>query len=183
MARLGWGVADQGISSLGNFAFAILVAKALSPNDFGAFSLAWVTYGAILNLSRGLATDPLVVRFSHTGHGAWKAAVQASTGTAVAVGALSGLLCVGVGSMLPQPVSTAIMALGPTAWRARLVNVMEPYVFHQHPNVAEIKHQLYRNGATYASMSGSGSSVYGIHRTTPPKMDWPDGHRAWIFEL
>ena len=32
--------------------------------------------------------------------------------TAVAVGALSGLLCVGVGSMLPQPVSTAIMALG-----------------------------------------------------------------------
>ena len=112
MARLGWGVADQGISSLGNFAFSILVAKALSPNDFGAFALAWVTYGMILNLSRGLATDPLVVRFSHAGHAAWREAVQASTGMAVVVGAVSGALCVAVGSVLPQPLGTAIMALG-----------------------------------------------------------------------
>ena len=112
MARLGWGVADQGVSSLGNFAFSILVAKALSPTDFGAFALAWVTYGMLLNLSRGLATDPLVVRFSHADHSAWRGAVQASTGTSVAVGAVSGVVCVGVGSVLPQPLGTAIMVLG-----------------------------------------------------------------------
>ena len=112
VARLGWGVADQGVSSLGNFAFSILVAKALSPTDFGAFAIAWVTYGMILNVSRGLATDPLVVRFSHADPSAWRGAVQASTGTAVTVGAVGGLLCVVVGSLLPQPVGTAILALG-----------------------------------------------------------------------
>ena len=51
---LGWGVADQGVSSLGNFAFSILLAKALSPTDFGGFTIAWVTYGMILNASRGI---------------------------------------------------------------------------------------------------------------------------------
>lgn len=112
MARLGWGVADQGVSSLGNFVFSILVAKSLSPNDFGAFALTWVTYGMLLNLSRGLATDPLVVRFSHCDHAAWRGAVQASTGTAVAVGAVSGVACIGVGSVLSQPLGTAVMALG-----------------------------------------------------------------------
>ena len=75
VARLGWGVADQGVSSLGNFAFSILIAKALSPSDFGAFAIAWVTYGMILNVSRGLATDPLVVRFSHADPSAWRGAV------------------------------------------------------------------------------------------------------------
>ena len=48
LTRLGWGVADQGISSVGNFAFSIIVAKALSPSDFGAFAIAFVTYGMIL---------------------------------------------------------------------------------------------------------------------------------------
>jgi O-antigen/teichoic acid export membrane protein len=112
VTRLGWGVADQGVSSLGNFAFSILMAKALSPSDFGAFTIAWVTYGMILNASRGLATDPLVVRFSHTDVASWRAAVRASTGTAVSVGLVSGLLCVAIGSVLPEPVGTGILVLG-----------------------------------------------------------------------
>ena len=33
--RLGWGVADQGISSLSNFALGIVAAKSLDPTEFG----------------------------------------------------------------------------------------------------------------------------------------------------
>ena len=62
--RLGWGVADQVVSSLTNFAVSIYVVHALGAVQFGAFSLAYVTYGFALNASRGLATDPLMVRFS-----------------------------------------------------------------------------------------------------------------------
>lgn len=76
-----------------------------------------------------------------------------------------------------------IVALGPTAWRSRLVNVMEDHVFNKHPDVARIKHRLYCGGAVYASMSGSGSSVYGLFATRPEAMEWPDGHRAWMFRL
>ena len=64
LLRLTWGLADQGMSSLTNFAVTIYVARTLGAVDFGAYSLAYVTYSFALNASRGLATDPLMVRFS-----------------------------------------------------------------------------------------------------------------------
>ncbi len=112
VGRLGWGVADQGVSSLGNFIFGILVVRALTPDDFGAFALALVTYGVVLNASRGLATDPLVVRFSHATPEQWRRAVSASTGTAIGVGAGSGAICVAVGLILPGHAGEAFVALG-----------------------------------------------------------------------
>ncbi len=49
-----------------------------------------------------------------------------------------------------------------TKWRALLVNDFEESVFDKHPIIGEIKEKLYQQGAVYASMSGSGSAVYGI---------------------
>lgn len=112
VGRLGWGVADQAVSSLGNFAFGILVVRALAPDDFGAFALALVTYGVVLNASRGLATDPLVVRFSHAEPEEWRRAVSAACGTALGVGVASGVVCVAVGLALPGQAGEALVALG-----------------------------------------------------------------------
>jgi O-antigen/teichoic acid export membrane protein len=112
VARLGWGVADQGVSSLGNFTFSVIVAKSLSATEFGAFAIAWVTYGVILNASRGLATDPLVVRFSNADRTSWRRGVEAASGVSLLVGVASGLGCVAVGGVLPQPMGSAILALG-----------------------------------------------------------------------
>ncbi|MYR58605.1 hypothetical protein GTY54_20990, partial [Streptomyces sp. SID625] len=64
VGRLSWGLADQAASSVTNFVVGAYVARSLGVTAFGVFSLAWVTYGVVLNVSRGLATDPLVVRFS-----------------------------------------------------------------------------------------------------------------------
>lgn len=47
-------------------------------------------------------------------------------------------------------------------WRGRLSNDFEASVFAAEPTIALIKDRLYAEGALYASMSGSGSSVYGI---------------------
>ena len=47
-------------------------------------------------------------------------------------------------------------------WRELMVNDFEESVFPQFPAIAAIKDEMYRMGALYASMSGSGSSVYGI---------------------
>lgn len=47
-------------------------------------------------------------------------------------------------------------------WRDTLINDFEASVFPQHPVIGEIKEELYRQGAVYASMSGSGSSVFGL---------------------
>lgn len=49
-------------------------------------------------------------------------------------------------------------------WRATMKNDFENSVFQKFPEIAAIKDKLYDLGAVYASMSGSGSSVYGIFR-------------------
>jgi len=52
-------------------------------------------------------------------------------------------------------------------WKDSLVNDFEAPVFKSEPTLSTIKAQLYQLGAIYASMSGSGSSLYGI---------FPKGH-------
>lgn len=54
---------------------------------------------------------------------------------------------------IQQPIDT---------WKDTIVNDFEKSVFASHPAIAKIKEDLYQLGAVYASMSGSGSSVYGI---------------------
>lgn len=47
-------------------------------------------------------------------------------------------------------------------WKGSVKNDFETSVFPSHPRIAELKEQLYRDGALYASMTGSGSAVFGI---------------------
>ena len=55
--------------------------------------------------------------------------------------------------IVQQPVET---------WKDELKNDFETAVFAAHPQVKEIKETLYQQGAIYAAMSGSGSTVFGI---------------------
>ncbi|MFE6945806.1 MATE family efflux transporter [Streptomyces chartreusis] len=110
--RLSWGLADQAASSISNFAVGIYVARSLGVTAFGVFSLAWVTYGVVLNVSRGLATDPLVVRFSGVSDTAWRGAVARSSGTALGVGTAIGAACVVAGLALGGQVGPAFACLG-----------------------------------------------------------------------
>jgi 4-diphosphocytidyl-2-C-methyl-D-erythritol kinase len=50
-------------------------------------------------------------------------------------------------------------------WKDLIVNQFEEPVFRKHPRLKEIKKELYRMGAAYASMTGSGSAVYGLFRS------------------
>ncbi|MFD5075172.1 hypothetical protein [Streptomyces sp. NPDC058371] len=109
--RLSWGLADQAASSMSNFVVGIYVARSLGVTAFGVFSLAWVTYGVVLNVSRGLATDPLVVRFSGVSEASWRGAVGRSTGTALGVGAAIGAACLVVGLGLGGRVGPAFACL------------------------------------------------------------------------
>lgn len=55
--------------------------------------------------------------------------------------------------LLSQPIDT---------WKDTVMNDFEPSVFSKYPEIAAIKDRMYDLGALYASMSGSGSSVFGI---------------------
>jgi O-antigen/teichoic acid export membrane protein len=112
VGRLSWGLADQAASSMTNFAVGIYVARSLGLTAFGVFSLAWVTYGVVLNVSRGLATDPLVVRFSGVPHASWREAVARSSGIALAVGTALGAVSLVTGLALGGRVGPAFACLG-----------------------------------------------------------------------
>lgn len=109
--RLGWGVGDQAVSSLGNFGLGLFVARTYGAVSFGAFTLAFVTASVVLNAARGVATDPLLVRHSGPADDAWRRAAGAATGTALAVGVVCGILSAAAGLLLPAPVGPAFLAL------------------------------------------------------------------------
>ncbi len=110
--RLSWGLADQAVSSLTNLAVGICVARSLGATAFGSFTLAWVTYGVVLNVSRGTATDPLVVRFSGVSAESWRAAVSRSSGTALLIGLVSGAVSALAGVALGGVVGAAFIGFG-----------------------------------------------------------------------
>lgn len=56
-------------------------------------------------------------------------------------------------------------------WRDVVHNDFEKSVFPLYPEIEKIKQQLYELGALYASMSGSGSAVFGIFRHLPVNLD------------
>ncbi len=71
----------------------------------------------------------------------------------------------GITPVQPERSIREIITLPVEEWRGTLVNDFEKTVFRTHPEIAAIKQQLYDMGAAYASMSGSGATVYGIFKT------------------
>jgi 4-diphosphocytidyl-2-C-methyl-D-erythritol kinase len=60
-------------------------------------------------------------------------------------------------AVIQQPIST---------WKDVLINDFEQPIFNSFPELANIKETLYQKGAAYASMTGTGSTVYGIFPTS-----------------
>jgi 4-diphosphocytidyl-2-C-methyl-D-erythritol kinase len=52
-------------------------------------------------------------------------------------------------------------------WKNLIINDFEVPVFRKYPQIADLKEKLYEMGAIYSSMSGSGSTVYGIFNSIP----------------
>ncbi len=114
VGRLSWGVVDQALSSASNALVSLYIAHTVGATEFGAFGLAYVTYGFVLNASRGLSTDPLMVRFSGVDIASWRGAVKHCTGTALVVGSVAGLVMLVASALLHGATSEAFLALGLT---------------------------------------------------------------------
>lgn len=66
-------------------------------------------------------------------------------------------------TIIEQPIET---------WKHELVNDFELPVATAYPAINNIKQDLYAKGAVYASMSGSGSTVFGIFKKGTEKIDF-----------
>lgn len=68
-------------------------------------------------------------------------------------------------------------------WKEYLKNDFEDYVFLKYPVIKEIKRHLYKKGAVYASLSGSGSAIYGLFKSPPPDDSYLNNYDNWIEKL
>lgn len=73
----------------------------------------------------------------------------------------------------------------PENWIGLIKNDFEPELFKNYPEIRAIKNTLMDHGATYASMSGSGSSVFGLFRSNPEMTihHFPKGYFVWNEQL
>lgn len=68
----------------------------------------------------------------------------------------------GIVPRLPQVRITEVLKRPVEEWKDLLVNDFEETVFAAHPRLAELKKEIYAEGARYVSMSGSGSAFFAI---------------------
>ncbi|HZE83415.1 MAG TPA: 4-(cytidine 5'-diphospho)-2-C-methyl-D-erythritol kinase [Puia sp.] len=77
-------------------------------------------------------------------------------------------------TIIRQPIGT---------WASELVNDFEVPFLSQHPEMARIKDKLYTEGALYASLTGSGSSFFGIfEKKKVPSLSFEQHFRVSILE-
>ncbi|MFH1120476.1 MAG: 4-(cytidine 5'-diphospho)-2-C-methyl-D-erythritol kinase [Bacteroidota bacterium] len=67
----------------------------------------------------------------------------------------------------------------PSSWQSLLPNDFEPPVFNAWPEIEEIRQSLLGLGAIYASMSGSGSAVFGLFDQLPDYQGVFNGKFVW----
>lgn len=72
----------------------------------------------------------------------------------------------------PQFFPAEVLTLSLEEWKGKLINDFEMPVFGLHPELAQIKEAMYRSGAIYAAMSGSGSSIFGIFKQGDTLPSW-----------
>ncbi|ALI98354.1 4-(cytidine 5'-diphospho)-2-C-methyl-D-erythritol kinase [Rufibacter tibetensis] len=86
----------------------------------------------------------------------------------------------GVSPRFPENDLKTSLAQDVSTWKDEVVNDFELSLFPKYPVLAELKAQLYEMGAMYASMSGSGSTMYGLFQTSPAGLlTFPKEYSVW----
>lgn len=78
-----------------------------------------------------------------------------------------------------RPPLHSLLELPRESWQEQVVNDFEKSVFSKFPEIGELKTALIASGAIYASMSGSGSAVFGLFSAKPDPDGIPLNYIAW----
>lgn len=112
--RAGWGVADQALSSLTNFGLAVVLARGLTAEGFGAASITFAVYVLVLNVSRSLTSEPLTVRHSRQDRTEWAGPAAAALGAELVIGLITAAGLLVVARWVGGPSGGALAALAIT---------------------------------------------------------------------
>ena len=108
-----WSLVDQVLSSATNVGVGLAAARFLGPREFGAFSVALLTYALVLGLSSALSSDPLVIRRSEADVRRARGVESEACATAFSFGAVAGALVLSIGLLVDGPAGRALVVLAP----------------------------------------------------------------------
>ena len=89
----------------------------------------------------------------------------------------------GVTPQMPGAHLRQLISLPVDQWKGQVTNDFEHSIFERYPGLESYKSALYRAGALYASMSGSGSSLYGLFIGRPELPGEIRKHVIWAGAL
>ena len=126
LSRAGWGLADQALSSLTNFALGVFVARTVGIEEFGAFSLVFAAYLLVMSVCRAYPMEPLQIRYSGTPDDVIRAAARRAVGSVFAIGVASSVVVLPIALVLGGRLGGTLLALALTmpgllvqdAWRS-----------------------------------------------------------------
>jgi O-antigen/teichoic acid export membrane protein len=110
--RAGWNIADQIVSSGTNFVLSILVARTLTADGFGNFSVAFTIYTLLFAAGRALIAQPLVVRYASAHPDGFMAAGRSATAAALLLGIGSGTVTGIAGVVIGGPLGLSLVCMG-----------------------------------------------------------------------
>lgn len=125
--------------------------------ELGSDTAYFVYNDAELCTGRGEIMSPIAVELA----GRWLVVVKPDEGVSTAEAYR------GVKPAMPERGLRELLAEPIECWQEGVKNDFEPHIFEAHPRIRAIKESLLACGALYASMSGSGTAVFGIFAEKP----------------
>ena len=110
--RASWSLVDQGLSAASNLLLSIIVARQLDAGGFGAFAIAFLTFGLVISVARATIGQPLQITYSGAPQAEWREAVRSALAAAVVLGLAVGAVLVAVGLLLGGGTGGALVAVG-----------------------------------------------------------------------
>ncbi len=120
--------------------------------ELGSDCAFFIENKPVFAYGRGDVFEPVKLDLSNFFIVSIKPPIQVNTGEAYA----------GADPRKPERNLRELIQLPINQWKSFIVNDFETSIFKKYPQIANIKKDLYSQGAVYASMSGSGSCVYGM---------------------
>lgn len=87
----------------------------------------------------------------------------------------------GVKPQLPETPLIELIGMPVSQWKGKIRNDFEESIFKTHSLIRGVKADLYKSGALYAAMSGSGSAVYGIFDSAPDQLSFGEDFKVYYF--
>lgn len=111
LSRAGWGLADQALSSLTNFALGVFVARSVGIEEFGAFSLVFAAYLLVMSVCRAYPMEPLQIRYSGKPDDVIRSAARRSVGSVLAIGVVTSVLLLPIALVFGGQIGGTLFAL------------------------------------------------------------------------